>query len=188
MKKNILPILCVVLAVALIFTVVGLISANKKADAAVEQLQILASRVQALEEENLTLRLQQSWQETQWSAVEGEEAYHCTLVIESWSAQTDFLTVEAFAQAVLPPDAAYSAQLELWLGSDVIAAQPITLTASEAAGIFDTDVSVDFSVPAIGDGEELQLWLVVESVGCDTLFHCGGSWYPENGQLMLITG
>ena len=42
--------------------------------------------------------------------------------------------------------------------------------------------------PEIGADEELQLWLVVQSENAGLLDSCGGGWYFENGEWMLITG
>lgn len=191
MKKaspNILLILCIVLAAALLLSVGALISAKAEAKAATEQLQILSDRLQTLETENATLRLQQGFLDSVWTPVEGESDYHCTLMVESWSVENTTLSVSTFAQAVLAPDAVCSAQLELRLGNTVIASQPIDLNAGEAEGIFEADTAVSFSIPEISADEELQLWLIVESAGSDTLYACGAGWYQEDGHLLLITG
>ena len=187
MKEKLYPALCILLAAALALTVGLLISAKTEAAAAVEQLQILSGRLQMLEEENTALRLQQSFQGVQWMPME-ESDYHCTLLVESWAEADGNLTVDAFAQITLAPDAACDARLELRLGEQIISKVPVTLGSGEAAGIFEADVSAAFQIPAISDGEELQLWLIAESDCCDPLSACGAGWYLEKGEWVLITG
>ena len=187
MKQKIYPALCILLAAALALTVGLLFSAKAEAAAAVEQLQILSGRLQTLEEENTALRLQQSFQSVQWAPMEDGD-YRCTLLVESWSEADGSMTVDAFAQTLLAPQADFHARLELRRGDEVLSEVPAVLEAGEAAGVYEADVSASFRIPAIADGEELQLWLVVESDCCGILSSCGAGWYPENGEWLLITG
>lgn len=187
MKEKRYPALCIFLAAALALTVGLLISAKAETAAVVEQLQILSGRLQTLEVENTALRLQQSLQEIQWTPIDAGD-YHCTLLVESWAEAKGSLTVNASAQATLAPDATRSARLELRLGNEVLSEEPIALLPGEAAGIFEADVSTSFRLPAIAVGEEVQLWLIVESDCCDDLSSCGAGWYMENGEWLLITG
>lgn len=117
----------------------------------------------------------------------GDEHY-CTLVIDTWTAESGKLTVSTFAQAVLPENIDATAQIELWKDNVVLASQPITLGAGEEDGIYEVDATVTFDIPELSVDDELQLWLTVDMDDTGVLFSNGGGWYLEDGQLMLITG
>ena len=195
MKKNGLLfslIACVLLAAALLLSVTALIAAKSEAKAASEQVQALTGQIQTLEEQNQALRLQLSYQNATWFPTEElpayGEAYDCTLMVDGWEKEGGTLKVSVFAQAFLEEDVPFTARLELRRGDAVLESQPVTLDTGEAAGSFEAEVTVSFSMPEIGADEELQLWLAVQSAGSDPLFACGAGWYLEDGQLMLITG
>lgn len=184
-------IVCVILAAALLLSVIALVSAKSKVKASSEQVLTLIKRVQALEEENQTLQAQL---DAQSSAVQAEvtpvdtEDFYCTLMVDTWEVKDGKLTADTFAQAVLSEGVNFSAQIELWRGDAVLASQDVILDIGEADGVFESDVKVAFQIPEIGADEELQLWLMVEPVGSEALFACGAGWYLEDGVLMLITG
>ena len=98
------------------------------------------------------------------------------------------MTANTFAQAILPDAAISDARIELRKGENVLDSQSISFGSGDAIGIYEVDVSVQFDFPEIGADEELQLWLIVDSESAGLLETCGGGWYPENGEWMLITG
>lgn len=177
-------IICALLSAALLLSVISLISAKSEVKELEAEIFELAEENQQLTLLNQALQTQLNGQST--ASPDGE--FFCALSVDDWSQKNGTLTVDAFAQAYLPADAESSAQIELWLGSAVIATQPITLDAGGEDGLFETEISLSFQVPEIGADEELQLWLIVESTGCNTLFTCGAGWYLEDGQLMIIAG
>ena len=181
MKKNTLTIcliIFVILAAALLLSVVGLVSAKSEVNA-------LNDLIQTLEKENEALKAQMLANPVQVGST--DESY-CTLMVDTWTKDADTLTVVSFAQAILPENTTFSAQMELRVDSVVVASQPVILNPGEADGIFEANVSASFQTPEIGANEQLQLWLVVEPTGYDALSACGADWYVENGQLMLIAG
>lgn len=176
MKKNTLTItliVCAVVAAILLLAMILLIPS--KPDDAAQNVQTQPTQPQLTEPENAVNPMDM-------------EDYYCTLVIDTWSAENGKLTVGTFAQAVLPEDFDYTAQIELWKNNAVLSSEPITMGAGEDKGICEADVTVTFDLPEIAVDEELQLWLTVDVDGAQALFSCGGGWYLEDGQLMLITG
>ena len=178
-KSTLLVIVCVLLAAALALSVFALFSAKN-------QIGTLEAQYEALQEENHALKAQienmsiaQSWLP--------EEAY-CTLVVADWSVSDNVLTATTFAEAVLPDPAISDACIELRRGETVLESQPVTFVDGDAVGIYEADVSIQFHFPEIGADEELQLWLVVDSEVTGLLDSCGGGWYLEDSEWMLITG
>ena len=188
MQKKVFTIsllLCVILAAALLLSVVSLVSARSEIAALTEQ-------VHALEEQNQQLRTQMVAAEppiqTDITATD-LTSYYCTLTVDSWSIEGNTLTVSALAYANLPGCTKANAQLELWLGSTVLQGSSVTLDIGEADGVFEAEITnASFTIPEISSDEELHLWLTVEPMNNQPVFVCGASWYTENGQLMLIAG
>ena len=173
---------CALFSVALLVSVLFLVDA--KAD-----VKELEADVVALAEENQQLTLLNQALQTQLNSyVVGtpDSDLYCVLNVDDWSQKNGNLTVDAFAQAFLPAGTVPTARIELWRGSDVIATEPVTLSAVD--GAFEAEASLSFKIPAIEAEEELELWLIVESDSFNTLFTCGAGWYAENGQLMIIAG
>lgn len=192
MKQKLLPVLCAVLAAALLLSVTALIFEKSETKAAEQYIDFLTAQVQTLEEQNQALQLQLSYQGIMWEPIgsesPAEEEPYCTLVIDTWTVEDHILSVNTFAQAVLPADVPFSARLELWHGSAVLESHALSLEPGEAAGIFEADAAAQFEIPALGADEELQLWLVVEPAGSHPLSAYGAGWHLENEQLVYIAG
>ena len=171
-KSAVLVIVCVLLAAVLALSVFALVSAK--------------NQIAALEEENHALKAQIENMSVSnvWTP---EEAY-CTLVVAEWSVNNNVLTAKAFAEAVLPGSTASDAYIELRRGETVCSSLPVTFSNGDAIDLYEADMSVQFDFPEIGADEELQLWLVVQSEDAGLLDSCGGGWYFETGEWMLITG
>jgi len=183
-KTTIFLIVCVLLSAALLLSVISLV--NTKSD-----VKELEAEVLELAEANQQLSLLNQALQAQLSgeivgSSEGE--FYCALSVDDWSQKKSVLTVDAFAQAFLPADAQPTGRIELWRGSTVVDNQPLTLTANAVDGSFEAEVSLTFDIPALEPGEEMELWLIVETPGHNTLFTCGAGWYSEAGQLMIIAG
>ena len=172
-------IVCAVLALALLLSLIGFISARSN-------VKELKADVLALTEENQQLKLINQTLQNQLGGIEEGEAY-CELVVSDWSEKNGKLTVSTSSQVFLPSGANASARLELWHGPNVIGTETLTLTLG-ATGSYDADVSATFNIPALQADEELQLWLVVESDITNTFSSCGAGWYLEGNQLMIIAG
>ena len=171
-KMPILLIVCIILAAALVLSVVALASAKS-------QLKALEEENRTLTEQIRTLHASQSWQ---------VDDFYCSLVIADWAVENNALSALTFSQAVLPDSAVSDARIELRRGETVVTSQAITLDESGTPNLYEVDSTLEFEFPAIGADEELQLWLVVESEAAGLLENCAGGWYLENNEWMLITG
>ena len=171
-KTTVLLVICILLAAVLALSVFALFSAKEE--------------ISALEEENHALKAQIENMSVSYNLLP-EEAY-CSLVVAEWSVNGNAMTATTFAQAVLPTPTIYDARIDLRRGESILATQSVTFGNGDAIDIYEADASVAFDFPAIGADEELQLWLVVESESAGLLEFCGGGWYLENNEWMLITG
>ena len=174
MKKktlNISLIICVLLAVALLVSLIFLVRAYSQIDALTAQVEQLQAQSQAGQLHDGVL----------------DEDGYFTFIADAWETTGDKLMVSAYAYAELPAGSDYPATLQLRLGSEVVASQPVTLTQGEADGIFEADLEASFQLPTLGSEDLLQLWLVVDT-GSGTRSACGAEWYMEGTELMLIAG
>lgn len=194
-KKTNLPLLifCLVLAVALLGSVLLLVSAKRDVKILEGQIEKLASENDALNNLNEALRIQLDEMFLgQSPASSGASTYveedYCSLLVDDWSVKGDRLSVDALAEVYLTAPAEITAKLELWRGDAVYAEQPVTLSKTEVPTAFEETLSVSFQLPSITEGEELQLWLKVEPAGGSALFACAAGWYLDNGELAMITG
>ena len=190
-KKRNLPLLILNLLLLAALAVSLFFLHAAKADLKVLQVQLLE-----LTEENarlnnlnyaLQLQLDNQFLEDSGASSYVEEDY-CALMIAQWSAQDGILSFDAQAEVFLTAPSEITARLELWRGDAVYDSQPITLTKADSDTAWQTALSASFSIPQIAEGEELQLWLMVETDTGNTLFACAAGWYLENGQLAMITG
>lgn len=178
-KSTGLVIVCILLVAALALSVFALFSAKNQIAALETENDALVEENHALKAQLENMSVEQSWFP--------EEAY-CTLVIANWSVTDNVLTATAFAEAILPDSAVSDACIELRRGETVLESQSVTFSSGDAVGIYEADVSIQLELPEIGADEELQLWLVVDSEVTDLLESCGGGWYLDAGEWMLITG
>lgn len=190
-KKRNLPLLIINLLLLAALSVSLFFLYDTKSDLAVLQTQIqeLTDENAQLSNLNYALQLQLDNQFLQDSGASTyvEEDY-CALMIAQWSAQDGILSFDAQAEVFLTAPAEITARLELWRGDAVYDSQPITLTKADSDTAWQTALSASFQIPPIAEGEELQLWLMVETDDGNTLFACAAGWYLENGQLAMITG
>ena len=190
-KKRNLPlvILCILLLAALAASLFFLHAA--RADLKVLQVQLLELTEENAQLSNLNYALQLQL-DNQFLEDSGASSYveedYCALMIAQWSAQNGVLTFDAQAEVFLTAPSEITARLELWRGDAVYDSQPITLTKADSDTAYQTALTASFQLPQIAEGEELQLWLMVETDTGNTLFACAAGWYLENGQLAMITG
>lgn len=190
-KKRNLPlvILCILLLAALAASLFFLHAA--RADLEVLQVQLLELTEENAQLSNLNYTLQLQL-DNQFLEDSGASSYveedYCALMIAQWSAQNGVLTFDAQAEVFLTAPSEITARLELWRGDAVYDSQPITLTKADSDTAYQTALTASFQLPQIAEGEELQLWLMVETDTGKMLFACAAGWYLENGQLAMITG
>ena len=184
----ILLIVCIALCAALLLSVFSLRAVKSDISALEAQIQELVDENDQLSSQNQALRLQLD--SVSMSGVDStyiEEDY-CSLMIDSWSEENGVLSFDALAQLFLTAPANFTARLELWQGDAVSSTQPVTLNETEVSTVFEADLSASFQIPEINEGEELQLWLMIELESGDSLFACGATLTPEDGQFAVIAG
>ena len=122
---------------------------------------------------------------------------YANLVVEDWEATASSLTVKAgYAQAQMPRltfnnmNANVSAAaLVLKLNNEEVSRQSITLEAGEGNNSFEAALSGNtFTMPAMEEDYQLDLWLEVSLTTGNTVSISGGSWYNSDGQLQLVVG
>jgi len=124
-------------------------------------------------------------------------AVYCHLVMEDFRYEEDTLTaLGCYAQLQLPllssaaqaPE--YSrAQLVLCRNGEALSSQTVVLTPGEGSGCFETTVdSMEFAVPALEEGDLLELQLEAVLSDGTTVAASGAGWFRENGELILAVG
>ena len=188
-KRNpLLPILCLVLAAGLLVVTILFLSARKDVKLLEAELLKVSEEKEAAENLNQALRLQlDSYFLTGTTGSFVEEDY-CALLVDSWSEKDGVLSVDTLAQVFLTQPVSFTAKLELWRGESVFASREVSLNETEAETIFEAELSTTFEIPAISDGEELQLCLMIEPAEGDPFFAYAAAWYLENGELAIVTG
>ena len=190
-KKRNLPLLILNLLLLAALAVSLFFLHAAKADLKVLKVQLLELTEENARLNNLNYALQLQL-DNQFLQDSGASSYveedYCALMLAQWSEQDGILSFDAQAEVFLTAPAEITARLELWRGDAVYDSQPITLTKADSDTAWQTALSASFSIPQIAEGEELQLWLMVETDTGNTLFACAAGWYLENGQLAMITG
>lgn len=118
---------------------------------------------------------------------------YCNLLVDSWTLKNGSLFISGHAQIQLPQIGGDSAEPEaslyLILNGEELQRCGIELVPGEGSGSFEAELSnFDFNpLPALQEGETLALYLDVV-IGTGTESVCGGEWYLENGELLLVAG
>lgn len=122
---------------------------------------------------------------------------YANLVVEDWSAAATSLNIHSgFAQVQMPrltfnnmTASISSADLVLKLNSEEVSRQSLTLSAGEDENGYEAVISsCSFTMPAMEDDYQLDLWLEVSLNTGSTISVSGGSWYSSNGELQLVVG
>ena len=122
---------------------------------------------------------------------------YCHLMVEDWSFEGTTLTVNsAYFQARLPmlsqngsAVTAQKAELVLMHNGQEVSRQALTLTAGEAEGTFESQISaVTFTTPALEDDHQLDLVLEISLSAGDPLINNSCSWYYIDGGLTMVVG
>lgn len=181
MKKNLISILSLILALAALGTALFSIGGLKKTQAALE------SRIAALEAQQPAAVPEETAPQAP-SADESTDAY-CNLVVGDWFVEDGSITMDVFAEAMLPEDAAVSEAVLLLIQGETMQSQTISMSPGEAAGSFVADLTgIVFSLPELDPGAEVELQLQVTFNGGLTISAGGISWYESEGQLHLVSG
>lgn len=178
MKKNLISILSLILALAALGTALFSIGGLKTA---------LESRIAALEAQQPAAVPEETAPQAP-SADESTDAY-CNLVVGDWFVEDGSITMDVFAEAMLPEDAAVSEAVLLLIQGETMQSQTISMSPGEAAGSFVADLTgIVFSLPELDPGAEVELQLQVTFNGGLTISAGGISWYESEGQLHLVSG
>ena len=122
---------------------------------------------------------------------------YANLVVESWDATATALNIKTgYMQAQMPrltfnnmDPKVSAAALVLKLNGQEVSRQDVTLGAGEGEGSFESDIEgYTFTMPAMEDDHQLDLWLEVTLNTGNTVSVAGGSWYNSDGQLQLVVG
>lgn len=122
---------------------------------------------------------------------------YANLVVEDWEATASSLTVKSgYVQAQMPrltfnnmSASISAASLVLKLNSEEVSRQSITLESGEGIGSFEATLDGNtFTMPAMEEDYQLDLWLEVSLNTGNTVSISGGSWYNSDGQLQLVVG
>lgn len=122
---------------------------------------------------------------------------YANLVVEDWEVTASALNIKSgYIQAQLPRLAYNNASSEisgtalvLKLNNEEISRQNVTLEAGEGEGSFEAAITgQSFSMPALEDDYQLDLWLEVTLSTGHTVCVSGGSWYSNSGELQLVVG
>ena len=193
MKKKIFlifPIICILLAIALVVSVFQIRSAKSDVKELEKQIAELAEENQQLESINLALQIQVDSLTGTSSGFPGvsSDSSYCALFLDSWNLKNNVLTAEGLAQAVFDEHTDFTAKIEIWKNDEVLSSQDISLTTGGADPVYEAAVSVAFEIPELAPEEELELWLMVAPETGTPMFACGAGWYLENGQMMIVAG
>lgn len=122
---------------------------------------------------------------------------YANLIVEDWEATANALNIKSgYIQCQMPrltynnmAASVSKAALVLKLNNEEVSRQEITLDAGEGEGSFETALTGhSFTMPAIEDDHQLDLWLEVSLNTGSVVAVSGGSWYSSDGQLQLVVG
>ena len=122
---------------------------------------------------------------------------YANLVVEDWEASATALTLKSgYIHAQMPQltfnnasSEISKASLVLKLNNEEVSRQEITLEAGEGEGSYEATLSgQSFTMPAMQDEYQLDLWLEVALNTGSTVSVSGGSWFSSDGNLQLVVG
>ncbi len=121
---------------------------------------------------------------------------YANLIVEDWEASASSLTVKSgYVRVQMPrmtangPISLDKAELVLQLNGTDAERQELKLPAGEAEGSYEMALSGNaFAMPAMEDDYQLDLLLEVTLSNGNVISVSGGSWYSNNGELLLVVG
>ena len=121
---------------------------------------------------------------------------YANMIVEDWEATSTNLVVKSgYVQAQMPrlsTNGAASiskAALVLKLNGQESSRQELQIPAGEGDGSYEMSLAdVSFVMPAMADDYQLDLVLEVTLSTGNTIQASGGSWYSNNGELLLVVG
>ena len=121
---------------------------------------------------------------------------YANLIVEDWEAKDSNLVIKSgYVQAQMPRLTANGAAtiskaaLVLKLNGDESCRMDLTLPAGEGDGSYEMALTeTSLPMPAMSDDYQLDLYLEVVLSSGNTMQTVGGSWYSNNGELLLVVG
>lgn len=122
---------------------------------------------------------------------------YANLIVEDWTADNSALTINSgYIQTQMPRLAANgitpsvsAAHLVLQLNGEEVSRQAVTLEAGEGENSYEAAISgTSFTMPAMEDEFQLDLWLEITLNNGNVVSVSGGSWFSTDGELQLVVG
>ena len=121
---------------------------------------------------------------------------YANLIVEDWESNDSSLVIKSgYIQAQMPRlsvtgnTTVSRSALVLKLNGEEISRMDITLPAGEGDGSYEMTLeNTAFTMPAMEDDYQLELYLEVALSSGNTLQTLGGSWYSNSGELLLVVG
>lgn len=177
MKKHILSLLSLLLsALALAVAILSYLRPMPTNDA-------LEARIAQLEAQNADLCAQL---EALATATDTFDPY-CELVLESWSATADTLTLDGGYALAYAPSPILSASLVLRYNGSAYATAPLTFAPSEDAYTAPL-MGTTLALPEMQLDEYIELYLELTLENGETLQTLGASWFFSGEELFPVMG
>lgn len=122
---------------------------------------------------------------------------YANLVVDKWETAGEMLNVSTgFVQVQTPrlsadgsPVTIGATELVFKLNGEELERRALSLPQGEAQGSYEMTLENSaFKMPAMEDDYQLDLWLEVKLSSGNTISVCGGSWYYNSGELLLVVG
>ena len=122
---------------------------------------------------------------------------YANLVVDNWETANNMLNVATgFIQVQTPrlsTDGSTvtltTAELVFKLNGEELERRAVTLPQGEATGSYELALeNTAFTMPKMEDDYQLDLWLEVALSNGNSISVCGGSWYYNSGELLLVVG
>ena len=121
---------------------------------------------------------------------------YANMIVEDWEATASNLVIKSgYIQVQMPRLTATGtasvskASLILKLNGEENSRMDLTLPAGEGDGSYELALEeTSFTMPAMEDDYQLDLFLEVTLSTGNTIQVVGGSWYSNNGELLLVVG
>lgn len=121
---------------------------------------------------------------------------YANMIVEDWEATgTNLVVKSGYVQAQMPRLSANGAvsiakaALVLKLNGQESSRQELAIPTGEGDGSYEMSLAdISFVMPAMADDYQLDLYLEITLSTGNTIQASGGSWYSNNGELLLVVG